>query len=298
MIVLDIKENQAEFDDFGTRFRVRGIAHDKMEQALSVLKKGCTSEALSALIGDDSAKALLQQLENFRLLEIEAPSSMDEDVPDSWRDFLAHFGDPAKRTEQSFAQRIRHSKVHWHPLEGVALSLEQAFDQKLSPVFAPADSADLIIVGARWCHLDELDALNRKWHRERRWIALIEDEFGGTLTPLFGGEADPCWSCLRSRRSANFDEQLGSMEDYFSRKELLQRKIVPTFTRMLEQTAVLEIMKVLGGFSFSFLEKGLYRHDFLNHRSEFHEVHPFSGCPVCVPDPVAGQKPWHSFVGL
>lgn len=144
------------------------------------------------------------------------------------------------------------------------------------------DLADLTIVLSSEDQLDQLSIWNQKsLGRGRPWVALIEDAFGGIVTPIFGRNGDPCFECYRMRTNANVGP---SGEDYFSSRDCFADpvpKSIPLFQKQLAGRIVLETFKFVTGVSVSQLEKSAFFFDCINHRYEAHEILPATGCTVC-----------------
>lgn len=144
-------------------------------------------------------------------------------------------------------------------------------------------TTDLVVVFATWFNQNLIRELNLFFRQnKKKWLLVIEDDFGGSLGPWFGPHDGPCFECLFQRRMNNMEylDQHKVFEEHFGREENRQH-LFPLYNTMIANFATSELFHEIYSTRVSLLTKGLKEVDLLNMKFKFNELFPLPYCTVC-----------------
>ncbi len=148
--------------------------------------------------------------------------------------------------------------------------------------FKPSTDSLTLVVAADY-EVSFLRKINKTFHElKHRWLLISEDEFGGSVGPLFFANASPCYECLIERRFANSAnaDRTGMVERLFNDSNK-RAKMSQLINEQLHQVASLEVLKIVTDLVYSKTYRGQFEFDFFNHRFDFHHLLTMPNCLVC-----------------
>lgn len=210
--------------------------------------------------------------------------------------FCSHFHHSFAQSSEvlKICQKRRVQIIDHLNLKKSALEAFSTFGMKNLTVFKShteiaTKSSDLTIVLSTWQNLHNLQVLNR-WFldKNREYFLVLFDMFGGSVGPLLGRRHGPCFACLQARRDSNLNlgerTYVQRLEKWAAgRSEPMDVGIFPPFADLLLRFTAIEAFKKFANLGESKSQFVMKEVDYLNIRTQHHEILPTPLCPHCFP---------------
>ncbi|WP_128893737.1 hypothetical protein [Longirhabdus pacifica] len=293
--IIDIQPGFALFYHFGNRYLIKGqFESNEFKEVLNFL---CSPRTVNEI--QDKFKMeisdLIKNLQHHKLIELidESEEKFQNIEYNDAVQLLHHFFE----TQSDIGSRYTTLNttnigcICFFPIEEeLVQSLSNIGIDYITPIHMEQLSEidftnyhSFIVIGT-WFDARSFQKINDIFYKNKvKWLLSVVDSFGAIVGPYFGVDGGPCFQCLLSRKYSNlhYNDHYKTIEDYFS--ENPKDDYLLMFKQRLSSIITMEVLKMMTNMIDTRLIKGLIEFDFLNHRTEYHQLLASPFCQVCSP---------------